>query len=105
MRVVDLAAAQTISRPAVSRHLRLLSDAGLLEVAAHGRERHYRLRVDPLGQIRDFVDQLLQVSPRVTDQMLDALGTEVRRASRDRRRATRPTSRDTTRATAKEETA
>jgi DNA-binding transcriptional ArsR family regulator len=103
-RVVDLAARQSISRPAVSRHLRLLSGAGLLEVAVRGRERHYRLRADPLGQVRDFVDQLLQLQPRVTVQMLDALDTEVHRASRDRRQATCATPRATG-PTPKEETA
>jgi DNA-binding transcriptional ArsR family regulator len=89
MRVVDLAAGQPISRPAVSKHLRLLSEAGLLEVSAHGRERHYTLRREPLGQIHEFVDQLMQVTPRVTDQMLDALDTEVHRTTRDRRQAGR----------------
>lgn len=93
MRVVDLAARQTISRPAVSKHLRLLSQAGLLEAAAHGRERHYTLRPEPLGEVAEFVEQLMRVNPRVTAQMLDALDTEVHRTSRERRQAGRATSR------------
>ncbi len=112
-RVVDLAARQPISRPAVSKHLRLLSQAGLLDAAPHGRERHYTLCREPLGQVREFVDQLMQAPPRVTDQMLDALDTEVHRTSRERRaarkdsRAGRPTSAQTSAAPAprKEETA
>ena len=106
MRVVDLAARQPISRPAVSKHLRLLSQAGLLEAAPHGRERHYTLRREPLGQAREFVDQLMHASPRVTDQMLDALDAEVRRTSREHR-AGRATSAPTSAAPAqrKEETA
>ena len=42
-RVVDLAAAQPISRPAVSKHLRVLVDGGLVEAESRGRERHYSL--------------------------------------------------------------
>jgi DNA-binding transcriptional ArsR family regulator len=37
-----------ISRPAVSRHLRVLRDAGLLTADERGREWHYRLNVEPL---------------------------------------------------------
>ena len=105
MRVVDLAASRPISRPAVSKHLRLLTQAGLLVVAAHGRERHYTLRTEPLGQVRDFVDHLMQLSPRVTAQMLDALDTEVHRTSRERRQAASPIAQKTRSAPSKEETA
>uniref|UniRef100_UPI0011BAA62E metalloregulator ArsR/SmtB family transcription factor n=1 Tax=Escherichia coli TaxID=562 RepID=UPI0011BAA62E len=35
-RVVDLAAAHPISRPAISRHLRLLGEAGLVAADSHG---------------------------------------------------------------------
>jgi DNA-binding transcriptional ArsR family regulator len=40
-----------ISRPAVSKHVRVLREAGLVHVAAHGRELHYSLDVRPLAQI------------------------------------------------------
>jgi len=42
-RVIDLAAEHAISRPAISRHLRVLGDAGLVTVEERGRERHYAL--------------------------------------------------------------
>ena len=105
MRVVDLAAGQAISRPAVSKHLRLLSQAGLLEATAHGRERHYALRPEPLGQVREFVEQLLQPRPRLTEQVLDALDTEVHRTTRERRRSSRTTSQGTETTPPNEETA
>lgn len=48
----ELAAAfPEISRPAVSRHLRLLREAGLVEATQHGREWRYALRVTPLAEI------------------------------------------------------
>jgi DNA-binding transcriptional ArsR family regulator len=42
-RVVDLAADHPVSRPAISKHLRLLTEAGLATAEDRGRERHYRL--------------------------------------------------------------
>ena len=89
MRVVDLAAQQSISRPAISRHLRLLTEAGLLDVEQQGRERHYALRVEPLRKVREYLDRVdgPERSVRLTTGALDALDTEVRRTSRDRRRS------------------
>jgi DNA-binding transcriptional ArsR family regulator len=85
MRVVDLTARQSISRPAISRHLRLLTQAGLLEVEQHGRERHYALRAEPLRGVRKYLDRVEAPVTRLTTGALDALDTEVRRTSRDRR--------------------
>jgi DNA-binding transcriptional ArsR family regulator len=86
-RVVDLAAAHEVSRPAVSRHLRLLTEAGLASVEDRGRERHYRLEAAGLGPLSDFLRQLQP--PRVAEGVLDALETEVRRTRRERRRTAR----------------
>jgi DNA-binding transcriptional ArsR family regulator len=40
-----------ISRPAVSKHVRILREAGLVHVRPNGRELHYSLDVRPLRQI------------------------------------------------------
>jgi DNA-binding transcriptional ArsR family regulator len=40
-----------ISRPAVSKHVRVLKEAGLVHVRKDGRERYYSLDVRPLAQI------------------------------------------------------
>jgi DNA-binding transcriptional ArsR family regulator len=87
MRVVDLAATQPITRPAVSRHLRLLIEAGLVEAEDRGRERHYRLHPHNLAPVQTFLDQLRQNNypAPLTANALDALDTEVRRTARDRR--------------------
>ncbi|WP_377642688.1 ArsR/SmtB family transcription factor [Oryzobacter terrae] len=108
-RVVDLAAAHPISRPAVSRHLRVLTEAGLVTVDAVGRERHYRLRPEPLDDVRTFLDALASSTrrPPVTPEALDALDLEVRRVGRDRRDgpSTEATTTTTTTTTPTEETA
>jgi DNA-binding transcriptional ArsR family regulator len=81
-RVVDLAAAHPISRPAVSRHLRVLTSAGLVVGEDRGRERHYRLLPDGLAPVQQLLTAL-SPSARVGVGALDALGLEVRRTVRD----------------------
>ena len=44
-----------MSRPAVSQHLRVLLDAGLVTEQRHGRERHYRLVPERLNPVRDWI--------------------------------------------------
>ena len=71
------AAFSHISRPAVSRHLRLLRDAGLVEAELAGRERIYRMETAALREIEGWILRL-----RSWDRHLDALETEVHRARR-----------------------
>lgn len=84
-RVADLAQGRSISRPAVSKHLRLLTEAGLVGVQQIGRERHYSLRPQALDAVAAFVAEVTSATvPPVTASMLDALDLEVRRVVRDR---------------------
>lgn len=46
---------KTKSRPAVSQHLRVLLDAGLVTEQRHGRERRYRLVPEQLAEVRDWL--------------------------------------------------
>lgn len=55
--VSDIAAHFEMSRPAVSQHLRILLDAGLLTEQRHGRERRYCLVPEQLGPVRDWIAQ------------------------------------------------
>ncbi len=54
--VGDLAGRVPVSRPAVSQHLRVLSDAGLVEARACGARRVYRLRPDGWAGLRTYLD-------------------------------------------------
>ena len=47
-----------ISRPAVSQHLRVLHDAGLVRVRADGPRRMYRVDAEGLAPITQFVDEM-----------------------------------------------
>ena len=58
-RVVDLAAGRPISRPAVSKHLKVLADAGLVTATDRGRERHYALTVAGLTPVQALLERLV----------------------------------------------
>ena len=47
-----------ISRPAVSQHLRVLHDAGLVDVRPDGNRRLYRARAEALAPVSRFVDEM-----------------------------------------------
>ena len=55
--VVDLARELPVSRPAVSQHLRVLKDAGLVTDLAVGNRRIYRVDPDALAALRDQLDR------------------------------------------------
>ena len=55
--VVDLTKELPISRPAVSQHLRVLKDAGLVIDQAVGNRRIYRADPDGLAALRDQLDR------------------------------------------------
>lgn len=56
--VSDLAQSFPISRPAISQHLKVLSDAGLLNVTQKGTRRIYRLAPEGVADLRRYLDQL-----------------------------------------------
>jgi predicted transcriptional regulator len=55
--VGEIASKLPVSRPAVSRHLRLLDRAGLVESRAEGTRSVYAVRLQGLGPVRDFLDE------------------------------------------------
>jgi DNA-binding transcriptional ArsR family regulator len=52
-----LADACGLTRPAASQHLRALKDAALVEVRVDGNRRLYRVRMENLARLREFLDQ------------------------------------------------
>ena len=51
-----LVTALTLSQPAVSKHLRVLRDAGLVESRVDAQRRLYRIRPAPLQELDDWLD-------------------------------------------------
>ena len=52
-----LADALPVSRPAVSQHLKVLSDAGLVQAEPQGTRRVYSVRMEGLADLRAYLDQ------------------------------------------------
>jgi len=77
----ELGALLPIARPGVSRHLRVLREAGLVEVRQQSQQRIYSLRPQPLAE----VDEWLGRYRALWEQRLDALHTEVARGKHERR--------------------
>jgi DNA-binding transcriptional ArsR family regulator len=44
-----------VSQPAVSKHLRVLKDAGLVDVRADAQRRLYRIRPEPLAELDEWL--------------------------------------------------
>jgi DNA-binding transcriptional ArsR family regulator len=98
-----IADAFDVSRPAISRHLRVLREHGLVHDDAVGRERVYRLDVAPLAPVEAWIARLR--ASVALPGALDALATEVHRTRRDHARDRDATESDATRTSAKEQSA
>jgi DNA-binding transcriptional ArsR family regulator len=79
--VTELADLLPIARPGVSRHLRVLREAGLVEVRHDAQRRIYSLTPEPLAELDDWLDRYRAL----WINRMDALHTEVARGKRERR--------------------
>lgn len=71
--VREIAELLPVSRPAVSQHLKVLENAGLVSATASGTRRIYRVDPSGLSQIRDWIDEQWD---RVLDEFVDAARKE-----------------------------
>jgi DNA-binding transcriptional ArsR family regulator len=76
----ELAGALPIARPGVSRHLRVLREAGLVDVRQEAQRRIYSLRPEPMSE----VDAWLGNYRELWQNRLDALRTEIARGRKPR---------------------
>lgn len=79
----ELAAHFTVSRSAVSQHLLLLEQAGLVAARKEGRNRYYRLDPEGMGRLRALVEQFW------TDE-LDLLASDAAELAGNRNRPGNP---------------
>jgi DNA-binding transcriptional ArsR family regulator len=77
----ELADALPIARPGVSRHLRVLREAGLVEVHQEAQRRIYTLRPEALVEVDEWLDGYRAL----WRNRLDALHTEVARGKKARK--------------------
>jgi DNA-binding transcriptional ArsR family regulator len=73
----EIAAHFDVTRPAVSQHLNVLKEAGLLSERRHGTRRLYRARLEGLAELKAFLEEFW-------DERLGALKREAERRERVR---------------------
>lgn len=62
-----------LSQPAVSKHLRVLRQAGLVESRVDAQRRLYRVRAEPLAELDDWLEPYRQLWERQLDRLEDHL--------------------------------
>jgi DNA-binding transcriptional ArsR family regulator len=78
----EIAARFDVTRPAISQHLRVLKEAGLVTERRDGTRRLYRLRAEGLDELRAFLDELW--SEQLT-RLKHTIEWETRRAKKESR--------------------
>jgi DNA-binding transcriptional ArsR family regulator len=69
--VADIARGLPVTRPAVSQHLKVLKQAGLVSDQARGTRRVYRIDPHGLGVVRAWLDQFWGVALEAFQQEID----------------------------------
>ena len=70
-----------LQQPQVSKHLRVLSEAGLVEVRPLAQQRIYALRPEPLKELEEWVQRYKRIWDERMDR-LDEIVAEVKRKER-----------------------
>src|SRR5438067_11681745 len=73
----EIASHFEVTRPAVSQHLTVLKEAGLVDERRNGTRRLYRARPEGLAELRSFLDEFWS-------DRLDALKTEAEREEKEK---------------------
>ena len=68
----EIAAQFDVSRPAISQHLGVLREAGLVEERRAGTRRLYRARPEGIAELRSFLDDLWAASLDVARRLVEA---------------------------------
>jgi DNA-binding transcriptional ArsR family regulator len=71
--VSELSEPFNVSAPAISKHLRVLEKAGLLEQTKEGRSRICRLQATPLQEVNEYVARYRKFWDKQLDQLTDYL--------------------------------
>ena len=74
----EIAAQFDVTRPAISQHLNVLKEAGLVTERRNGTRRLYRARPEGLGELKAFLEEFW-------DERLDALKREAERKESGKR--------------------
>ena len=70
----------SISRPAISRHVKILTECGLIVIRQQGRERYCEAKLGQLNEVSEWVDQYR----KFWSSKLDSLGTFLNESSKQK---------------------
>jgi len=68
----EIASHFEVTRSAVSQHLRVLKDAGLVSERRQGTRRIYRIRPEGLAELREFIDGLWEIKLATLKRVAEA---------------------------------
>src|ERR1700722_12803263 len=74
-----------ISRPAISKHIKILTECGLIEIKQQGRERFCEAKLETLNEVSDWVEQYKQFWTAKLDSLeiyLDELQSKQKRSTK-----------------------
>ena len=74
----DIASRFDITKPAVSQHLKVLREAGLVSVERRAQQRIYRLNLDTLHELEDWAGRMRRLWNRRLDALDDLLKAETK---------------------------
>ncbi len=72
-----------ISRPAISKHIKILSECGLVVIRKQGRERYCEARLDKLNEVSDWIEQ----SRQLWEQRLDRLDEYLKELKKENKKS------------------
>lgn len=67
--VGDLVESAGVSQPTVSKHLRVLREAGLVSIRAQGQRRYYSLDAEPLREVLEWISGLLPLEASPAEEL------------------------------------
>jgi DNA-binding transcriptional ArsR family regulator len=74
-----------ISRPAVSKHVKVLTECGLIEIKQQGRERYCEAKLDKLSEVNDWIAQY----KKFWESKLDALELYLEKLQKEKKHGKR----------------
>src|SRR5947207_2948656 len=86
-----------MSRPAISKHIKILAECGLIEIRQQGRHRYCEAKLEKLNQVSDWVEQYR----KFWELKLESLETYLDDLQKKAKQKTKTSSRGITRASSK----
>lgn len=73
LKLNDIADQFEVSRPAISKHIKILTECGLVEVRQEGRERYCAAKLDKLNEVADWIEPFRKIWEARLDVLDDYL--------------------------------